>query len=277
LNTVAPGFFKTWQLPLLRGRDVDWRDRENTQRVVVVNEAFARQFYGDRDPVGQTLGMGAPCDSSRWTVIGLVADSKISMRYAELPTIYIPFRQPPPALPQRTFAVRITTDTRMMWPAIRQVMTELDPNVPIFDALTVRELKDRMMAQEGLLTDLLSLFGLSALLLSGLGIYGTLAYTVARKTPEIGTRMALGAQRADIFRMILRETFVPVSIGVVIGLTAALALTHLIASMLFGVSNFDSWTIVSASALVIVTTAAAASLPATRATRIDPLIALRYE
>lgn len=279
LHRSAPRLFETMQIPLLVGRDLDWRDRGQTQKVAIVNDAFGDKYYPGMNPIGKTFGLGTPeCDPHELTVIGLVADTKYwTLRNPVSPTVYLPYRQQDINARAMTVALRARGDPTTLIPAVREAMRDLDPDVPIFQVRTELEQIDRGVQQERLLTNLLIVFGVIAWALASIGIYGTLSYAVTRRTSEIGLRMALGAARRDVIRLIVHESIVPVAVGIAVGLFAAFALTRWIESFLFGVSQHDPWTIASASAVILLTAAVAASLPATRASRIDPLQALRYE
>jgi len=250
---------------------VQWSDKEGAPQVILINDTFARKHFPNSNPVGQVIG-----SKRDTTIIGVVADSKYAhMREDAKPTMYVPFRQRSPRM--ATFVLRTAGDPASLSPTVRRIMNEFDPNLPIFDVMTQQEQVSRRVQQERLLTNLLVLFGGIALLLCCLGIYGMLAYSVSRKTSEIGLRMALGAQRPAVVRMVVRESLIPVAIGIVVGLGAAFPLTRLVQGMLYGITPNDPLTIVAAAAVFIVIAAAAAFLPARRASRIDPLKALRYE
>ena len=266
------------RIPLIAGRDVDSRDRENTQRVMLVNEAFAKQFYGGANPVGRYLRTF--CSDTQpgvdTEIVGLVADTKyFSIRDVARPAVYVPYRQGSERW--MTFAVRTPGDPTALLPAIREMLASKDPNVPIYDAGTQLEWIDRNVAQERRFAMLLVLFGAIAVLLACSGIYGTFAYLVTRRTSEIGIRMALGAPRQQVIRMVIRESLLPVAAGVLLGLAGAVALTRFVRSMLFGVQPADPFTMILAVLFLLLTAALAAFLPTRRASRIDPMLALRYD
>ncbi|MBI4473691.1 MAG: ABC transporter permease, partial [Acidobacteria bacterium] len=277
-HPIAPRYFATMRIPLLTGRDVDFRDRQNAPRVVLVNEAFAKRFYGGANPVGRSFRI--PCSETEQgndvEIIGMAADTKyFSIRAPAAPAVYIPYRQGSERW--MTFAVRATEDPAALLPSIRDTLASLDPNLPIYDVGTQMDWIDRNVAQERRFAVLLALFGAIAILLACSGIYGTLAYLANRRTSEIGVRMALGAGRQHVIRMVVGESLVPVLIGVVLGLGGAFALTRLVRSMLFGVQPTDPATMILAALFLLLTAAFAAFLPARRASRIDPIAALRYE
>ena len=275
-NHVGPGFFQTMQLPLLLGREFDWNDRERRPLVAIVNETFAETYFPDQNPVGQRFGFACPANPSSVTVVGVVADSKSVPRAESGPTMYLPFRQIPVGDPM-TIIARSDGDPGAMAALIRNAVAEIDLNVPTFGEVSPTDLRDRQISRESTLTTLLMVLGAVALLLSCLGLYGLLAYTVNRRTSEIGMRMALGAQAGDVIRLIVRESLAPVGIGIVLGLVGALGLARGMASLLYGVSTNDPITIAGAAFLFLLIAAVAASIPARRAARIDPLRALRHE
>jgi predicted permease len=271
-SSVSPRFFETWQLPILLGRDIQWSDREGSERVVLVNQAFATKYFDGKDPLGRAVG-GCVAPASK--IIGVVADSKPNPRLAPAPTVYLPFRQGPTSL--MIFNVRTAADPLALIPTIRRIIGEIDPSEPILDIITPLEIRDRLVDRERMLATLLAVFGSMALLLSCLGIYGMLAFFVNRRTAEIGVRMALGAHSQDIIRMVVRESLTAVVIGIALGITAAFILTHWVETMLFGISKNDPATLIAAGVLLFLTAVVAALIPARRASRLDPLRALRYD
>jgi predicted permease len=275
INTAGPKLFETWGVPLIDGRDVRWGDAGPANRVLVVNEAFAKKFYPD-GALGRTMGMGQPCRADFWTIAGVVADSKRTPRTPVAPTVYVPYRQLP-TLRSMTLAVRTTGDPIRLVPAIRRAMAELDSTVPIFDTMTAIGLRDGLIKQERLMSGLLVVFGAVAAFVCCLGIYGMLAYMVSRQTTDIGIRMALGARRSQVIGMVMLETLLPVAAGILLGVVSALALTRWIEAMLFGVSKNDPLTIAAVIAVFVAVAGLAAYVPARRASRVDPLIALRHE
>jgi predicted permease len=282
-NNVGPSFFETMGIRLLLGRGVEWRDSTTSPKVAVVNEAVARLFLEGRNPIGHRIspnnvfwkvGRG----SQDYEVVGMVQDAMYaSLRNAPRPTVYVPFDQTP-WLPWEThFEVRTVGDPLALVPSVRRVVRDLDPNLPLADVKTQTEQIAETLVQERLFARLSSFFGGLAVLLACVGLYGLMAYAVTRRTGEMGIRMALGAQRRDILRMIMRETLVIVVLGVAIGIPAALAATRFVRSMLYGLKTTDPLT-TAVSALVMMFVALLAGyLPARRATKVDPMVALRYE
>jgi predicted permease len=276
VHYVAPKFFETMGIPLLLGRDIEWSDRKGAPRVAAVNEAFAKQFFEGNNPLGRQVGMDRENPADTIEVIGLVGDAKYSgLRQSAPPTMYIPFRQHPQHM--MTFVVRAVRDPEGLLAALRKTVETIDPNLPLFNVRTQTGQLSRAMQQESLFANLLVAFGLLALFLACLGLYGTLAFAVTARIPEIGLRMALGAQRRDVAAMIVKSSLAPVGIGVVLGVAGAVAAARLIESMLFGVAANDPLTLAGAVAVLMASAALAAWLPARRAARVDPMTALRYE
>jgi predicted permease len=275
VNTVGEHFFDTMEIPLLMGRALTLHDDEHAPRVAVVNQTLARKYFGDENPLGRRFGWG-PETSGQIEIVGVVRDSKyVDMRAATESTIYLPYPQSIPRF--ATFIVRTSGNPLNMAGSIRDAVREVDSNLPLFDITTQSRQADESLTQERLFATLSSFFGLLALLLACIGLYGVMSYGVERRTNEIGIRMAMGATAVRVTRMVMRETMVVVFIGVAIGLGAALAVTRLIASMLFGLVATDPVTIIAAAALMVGVASVAGYLPARRASQVDPMVALRYE
>ncbi len=278
-SVVAPRYFETMRLPLLMGRDLEWSDRPERGKTppVVVNQAFVRRFYRvGKNPLEHRLGLGngCPANATSLPIVGVVADGKSLPRREAGPEVYMALGFVGDPL---TLVVRTDGDPAAMVPTIRRAVDEMQTNVPVYGEITPLALRDQQIKQERLLATLLTSFAGVALLLSCLGIYGMLAYAVNRRTSEIGLRMAIGAQRGDVIRMIIRDSLVPVATGIVLGLAASMASTRLITSFLFGVSPTDPLTMAGAIMLFLLVAWIAAGIPSWRASRIDPLVALRYE
>jgi predicted lysophospholipase L1 biosynthesis ABC-type transport system permease subunit len=244
----------------------------------VVNQAFARRYFGDENPVGRAIVFSGPFESSRAEVVGVAADAKYTdLRGAMPPTVYFPALQ---ALDGSAhFALRLAggtaRDPAAVFPAIRAAVREIDPTLPVMNLRTQDEQIDRLHSQELLFARLSGVFGLMALALASVGLYGLMSYAVLRRTAEIGLRIALGALPAQVLRMILREALTLVCLGIGSGIAAAYGASRLVASMLFALSPTDPFTY-GVSALILTAIALAASLlPARRAGRLDPMIAFR--
>jgi predicted permease len=274
LNQADPQFFITFGPPLLQGRDFDAQDTPESSKVVIVNHSLARYFFGNENPLGKRISLESYKDLE---IIGVVADAKYrDLKEATPQTAYIPYSQYG-NLRQRLLCVRATGDAKVLIAAIRGEVRSLDPNLPIFNVKTFAEQIDESVSRERLVALLSSFFGLFALLLSALGLYGLMAYAVTRRTREIGIRMALGARASSVLWLVLRETLLLVLIGIAIGLPAALAATQLIEGLLFGLTATDPLTIMLATLVMIVIAALAGYLPARRAARVDPMVALHNE
>lgn len=277
LSQVGPNFFRTLGMTIVRGRDISPQDNETAPRVAVVNEAFARYYFGSEDPIGRRFDRGEE-DGGEVEIVGVVRDAKSESVKEQTPrTFYVPFLQDPSSWRETTFQVRTAGDPLATVAAIRHEVQSLEPNLPLFRIKTLEQQVDETLGQERLVTTLASLFGVLALLLACAGLYGVLSYSVSRRTREIGIRMALGAKRADVLRFFVRQGMTLVLFGVVVGLAAAFALTRFMSSLLFGISNTDFLTFAGVAAGLSVVGLLACYMPARRATKVDPSVALRSE
>ena len=277
LSQVGPNFFRTLGMKIVRGRDLSPQDNETSPKVAVVNEAFARYYFGSTDAIGRRFDRGEN-DGGEVEIVGVVKDAKAESVKEQTPrTFYVPFLQDPSSWRETTFQVRTTGDPLAVVAAIRHEVQALEPNLPVFRIKTLEQQVDETLGQERLVATLASLFGVLALLLACAGLYGVLSYSVSRRTREIGVRMALGARRGHVLRFFIGQGMVLVLLGLVFGLAAALALTRFVSSLLFGVSNTDFLTFVVAALGLAMVGLVACYLPARRATKVDPLIALRSE
>jgi predicted permease len=269
---AGPDFFETMRIALVKGRTLRAADMRSKQEVAVVNEAFVHKFLESRDVIGMHFG-GTDKDDPQRQIIGVVADTKYDdMRKADEPTAYVPLKNG-----EVTFVLRSATDPGALIPAVRHIVKEVDENLPVFGIRTQTQTIDRLLFGERLVARLSSLFGLLGLVLACIGLYGLLSYEVARRTREIGIRAALGAQRQDVLRMVIKQGLVLVVFGLIAGVMAAFAATRFLQSLLFGVKPTDPWTFTAVCALLIFVGALACYIPARRATRVDPMVALRYE
>ncbi len=278
VNKVGPKFFETMGIPLVIGRGIGEGDTEAAPKVAVVNQKFANEFLGEGNPVGRRLGFGDQKSSGDIEVVGVVGDAK----YADLrgdvpPTVYLPYLQDLHWLGAMHFEVRTAGDPTQMAPAVARVSQSLDRNLALYDVRSETEQIDRSLFQERLFARLTSFFGLLAALLACIGVYGIMAFAAGKRTREIGIRMALGANRGEILTMVLRETVVLLSVGIVVGIVIALEASRLISTLLFGLKPTDPVTIAVAALLMVVAAAFAGYVPARRASRVDPMVALRYE
>jgi predicted permease len=275
-NVVGSDFFDAMGLPLVMGRGFSPQDTATSQKVAVISETMARIYFPGESAVGRRFGRGKPENSEEIEVIGVVKDAKYqSLDEAPRPMAYYPYTQETGHV--ENFAVSFSGDAGSVVPHIRSAIREVNDRIPIDYAWTLSDQVDRSLVQEKLVARLSSFFGLLALLLACVGLYGILSYAVARRTNEIGIRMALGATRAAVSWLVLRDAMVLVIAGIAAGLLAAIAGAQAVTSLLYGVEATDAATIGAATLLLLAVAAIAGSLPARRATRVDPLVALRDE
>jgi predicted permease len=273
---VGPKFFETLRIPVLAGRTLTPNDfnsaRGSTWCPTVVNEAFARQFFKEQTPFGRSIsGLGDKYPSCE--IVGIVGDAKYQTLRSEIsPTVYVPQKEG-----SATFEVRTAANPETNIPAVRSIVSQLDKNLPLFDVKTQSAQIEGSIFQERLIARLSSFFGGLSLLLACIGLYGLLSYEVARRTREIGVRMALGARPSDVLRLVVRQGVGLSAVGAVVGILGALGLTRYLASLLYGVRPFDPLTFLSVALLLGLVALAACYIPARRAAHVDPLIALRYE
>jgi predicted permease len=273
---VAPNFLAAMEIPLLMGRDLTPQDNQQTSKVAVVNQALAERFFPNQNPLGRHIFVN-DSELSDIEVVGVARNAKYNgMRIAPMPQIYLPYLQAGPQW-RISFSVRTVGDPITATAAIRQAVQSIDRNLPLFRITTLKELIARLFAQERLFASLSSFFGLLALALVCIGLYGVMSYTVTRRTHEIGVRMALGARSGDVLQMVLRESLLLVMTGTLIGLAAASATTRFITGMLYGLAPTDPLTIALATLLLQAVAALASWLPARRAAQVDPLQALRHD
>ena len=283
---ITPDFFRVMRLRLQQGRELAETDREGSQDVVIVNEAFARQYLSNADPLSQRLIVGRMYGDPRARqIVGVVNDVKqFSPGTSAPPMIFMPITQVPDKVMLTTtktvpmkFAVRTAGDPLSLSAAVRQEMRHLDASLPVTNLRSMEQILSRSIASERFSMSLLGSFAAIGLILAGVGIYGVMAYSVTQRTHEIGIRMALGAQAGDVLKLVVGQGMLLALFGVAIGLIAAFALTRLMSSLLYGVSATDPMTFVGISLLLAGVALLACYIPARRATKVDPMVALRYE
>lgn len=278
VNSIGARFFETFGIPLVLGRTFNERDAVTARRVAVVNLAFARKYLGDTDPIGRRFGFGDLKASSSIVIVGMVGDALYGqLRREVLPTVFVPYSQDVHQLGGMTFEVRTEGDPATWIAAIRQAVRGLDGNLPLFGIKTQTEEIEQATFQERLFARLSSFFGLLALALACVGLYGITSYAVARRTNEIGIRMALGARRGDVLALIVGQRLTLTLIGAGAGVAGALGLTRLVSHLLYGVKPNDPLTFIVVSLILTATALIASYIPARRAMRVDPIVALRYE
>jgi predicted permease len=277
VEMVGPNYFATMQTPLLRGRDFSADDRGGTTKVAIVNESMARHFFGDADPIGRRVSIPGYRGDAGWIpIVGEVRDTKVhDLREPTPPMLYEPMFQAPEG--NATFEVRTSVDPAYAATAVVAAVKAQDSRLPVYAVKSLADQLDDSLVEERLVASLSGVFGLLALLLTCVGLYGLMAYTVNRRTSEIGIRMALGAQRGMIARMVLRETLLLVVCGLAVGVPVALIASRFMATQLFGLKPGDPLTFAIACAGMVAVTLAASYLPARRAASVDPMRALRSE
>ena len=276
-RVAGVGYFEAMKIPLVRGRFFDERDTKQSLLAVVVDENMANTYWPNDDPIGKRLKRGGPDSTSPWmTVVGVVAnvkqygldtDSRVAVysAHAQFPsgTMYV--------------ATRTTADPAAVAAAVTREVRALEPNAPVYDVKTMDQWRSESLARRRFAMLMLGLFAVVAMLLAAIGIYGVMSYTVEQRTREIGIRVALGARTLDVLNLVVRQGISLAAVGVGIGLVAAVALTRVMASLLFGVGATDPFTFASIAVLLLLVALVACYIPARRAAKVDPMVALRYE
>ncbi len=273
VNVSSPGYFQTLNIPLIAGRDFEERDVMKAPEVAIINQEMARRYWPDEDPVGKRLAVG----NGPWrTVVGVVGDVKQAALDAETrPEMFWPYYQM--GLTFATIVVRTTSEPEAMTAAVRSELQAIDKDLPVYKIKTMDQIVSESVSSRRLNMLLLGTFGGLALALAAVGLYGVMSYSVTQRTREIGIRMALGANSRDVMRLVVGQGVTLTLIGVAVGLGAAVGLTRLMSSLLFGVSATDSVTFIAISVLLTGVASMASYIPARRAMKVDPMIALRYE
>jgi putative ABC transport system permease protein len=274
-SIISPEFFSVMRTSLVRGRVFTELDNASAAPVAIINESLARSYFAGEDPIGRRIDFSWDTKGTQ-EIVGIVRDMKqYGLDLPTAPAIYVPYLQRPDA--GMTVVVRSFLEPASLVGAMRQQLLTLDKEQPLAQVKTMQQAVADSTAQRRVMVVVSALFGALALLLAALGLYGVMAYTVTLRTREIGVRMALGAQQAHIMRLVIGNGMVLALVGVAVGLAGAFALTQLMASLLFNVTPTDAATFTAVPALLIIVALLACFIPARRATKVDPLVALRYE
>ncbi|HEV7683388.1 MAG TPA: ABC transporter permease [Pyrinomonadaceae bacterium] len=275
-RVCSPGYFQTMGIPLMQGRAFTDQDRPGTPLVTIVNETLARKYWPNQDPIGKRIRNTGPPEENPWMqVVGVAADVKHELNLPVLPEYYTAHAQD--VWSSMVLVAKTKVEPEAMAAPIRQQVWAIDKDQPVFDAHSMKEVRGISLALHTFSSVMLSIFAAVALLLAAVGIYGVMAFNVTQRTHEIGIRMALGARAADVMKLMVGNGMLMAVIGVLIGLAGAYGLTRLMASLLFGVSPTDLWTFGIVTFGLLMVALLACYIPARRATRVDPLVALRYE
>jgi predicted permease len=270
---ITPGYFRTMGISMLKGRDFSDLDTGATSPVVIISESLARRHFHDENPLGKRLNTGVNRE-----IIGVVVDVKSSgLELESSSTIYLPYAQKQTIATFFTYAIRAETEPLSLAGAVENEIRNMDKNLPVANVRTMEQIVSTSLAQRRLTMVLLGVFALTAVALAAVGIYGVMSYSMAQRRRELGIRMALGAKRRDVLAMIMRQGMKQALLGVALGLFGAFWLTDLIKGLLFGVRPTDPMTFAAVASLLVAVAMLACYLPARRATKVDPLVALRRE
>jgi putative ABC transport system permease protein len=276
-TVVTPDYFRTMGITLLAGRDFNDADTQDSQNVTIIDERLARQYWPNQSPLGKRVRFGPPEDNEPWfTIVGVVSAVRHQRMQEETrPSVYLPHQKIP--VGGMTLVARTSANPKDFTGAIRREVAQLDPDLPVSEVATMEEVVAESIWQPRLYAMLFAVFAGGALLLALIGIYGVMAFLVQTRTHEIGVRMALGASARDVFNLIVGRGMKLTVVGVLIGVAGAIALTRLMHSLLFNTSATDPFTFILISLLLSVAAFLACYIPARRAAKVDPLVALRYE
>jgi predicted permease len=276
VDGIGPRYFSTMGIPLISGREFTPQDTKDAPRVAIISETTARYFFGNQSPLGRRFGIGRSTPSNI-EIVGVVRDARaLDLRNQPTRFVYLPYPQSPELGPM-TFYARVAPGVTAPAGALREAVQRLDPNLPLYDMKTMEAQVDESLFIDRMVAALSTAFGVLATLLAAVGLYGVMSYAVARRTREIGIRMALGAERGRVLWLVLREVAFLAITGIVLGLGAALLVTRRIQSQLYGLSPTDALTLVGATLVLALVALLAGYVPARRATAIDPMMALRSE
>ena len=274
---ISPNFFDVMGIPIVMGRALNDRDDAKAPKVAVINETAARKYFGKENPIGRRFGSSVET-AGQLEIVGVLRDTKYdSVRDDAPPTMFVPYLQQGGRVGSAVFEVRTAAAPVGLTNTIREAVRRIDPNLPVTDVSTQIEQIEKRFQQEKLFAQAYTLFGGLALLLAAIGLFGLMSYSVSRRTNEIGIRMALGAQRYDVLGLVMRESMVLVAAGVLSGVAIALAASRFVSTLLFGLPPTDTASLLIAVAVMIGVSALAGYLPARRASRVDPMVALHYE
>jgi putative ABC transport system permease protein len=275
-RVCSPGYFQTMGIPLLQGRAFSDQDRPGTPLVTIVNETMARKYWPNQDPIGRRIRNTGPPEENPWMqVVGVVADVKHELNLPVTPEYYTAHAQD--VWSSMVLVAKTKVEPAAMAAPIREQVWAIDKDQPVFDVRTMKEVRGISLALHTFSSVMLSIFAAVALLLAAVGIYGVMSFNVTQRTHEIGIRMALGARATDVLKLMVGNGMLMAVVGVLIGLAGAYGITRVLASLLFGVSPTDLWTFGIVTFVLLTVALLACYIPARRATRVDPLIALRYE
>jgi predicted permease len=287
-DRVSSRYFETIGTRILHGRGIEDEDTPSSRYVAVISQAAARKFFAHEDPIGKHLGLDVPSQSGEYEIVGIVEDAKYTnAREPAFPAVFLPLLQENLKESKggvlsgseyiNDIQLLVAGKPENLEPVVRKVLSDIDPNLTVFNMVSLGEQVARNFNEERLIARLTELFGALALVLACVGLYGITAYSVERRTNEIGIRMALGTDRRNVLALVLRAALTQIGLGLAIGVPAALAGSRVLASQLWGVKSYDPMILAIAALVLAVCAIFAASLPARRATRVDPMVALRYE
>jgi predicted permease len=275
MNALSPGYFETMGIPILAGRDFEFRDVKENAKVAIVNRRFAQHYFGDKSAVGRHVGNGGGPDTKLDTeIIGVVGDTLYEgPREGVRRQVFLPNW----GKNSVAFYVRTTMGSPSAYATLRSEVKKLDAAMPVYELKTLRAQLDETLLTERLIALLSAGFGLLATLLAAIGLYGVMAFVVTRRTKEMGVRIALGARPGSVVWLVMKEVLLVLSIGLLIGVPAAIGLGKYVAAQLYGIKASDPWLAGATVIVLIAVSSAAGFIPARRASRIDPILALRFE